>query len=133
MMVRIASRRMHCGGAYPPYGDPPMALSGETIERLRRASTATLTTQLFKRGLRNVFIQGVRRMSASRTNLVGEAFTLRYIPAREDLDVVSAFEDPEHPQRKAIETVPRDHVLVMDCRRETRAASGGDILLTRMQ
>jgi regulator of RNase E activity RraA len=110
-----------------------MALQGETIERLRRASTATLTTQLFKRGLRNVFIQGVRRMSASRTNLVGEAFTLRYIPAREDIDVISAFENPDHPQRKAIETVPRDHVLVMDCRRETRAASGGDILLTRMQ
>ncbi len=110
-----------------------MPLSAETREHLKRASTATLTTQLFKRGLRNVFIQGVRRMSASRDNLVGEAFTLRYIPAREDIDLVSAFEDPEHPQRKAIETVPPDHVLVMDCRRETRAASGGDILLTRLQ
>ena len=50
-----------------------MPLSAETREHLKRASTATLTTQLFKRGLRNVFIQGVRRMSAASDNLVGEA------------------------------------------------------------
>lgn len=107
-------------------------ISSQTAQYLKRAGTATLTTQLFKRGLRNVFIQGIRRMSAARENMVGEAFTLRYIPAREDLDVVSAFENPEHPQRKAIETVPAGQVLVMDCRRETRAASGGNILLTRL-
>ena len=77
-----------------------MPLSAETREHLKRASTATLTTQLFKRGLRNVFIQGVHRMSAASDNLVGEAFTLRYIPAREDLDQLSVFENPEHPQRK---------------------------------
>lgn len=107
-------------------------ISSQTAQYLKRAGTATLTTQLFKRGFRNVFIQGIRRMSAARENMVGEAFTLRYIPAREDLDVVSAFENPEHPQRKAIETVPAGQVLVMDCRRETRAASGGNILLTRL-
>jgi regulator of RNase E activity RraA len=110
-----------------------MPLSAETREHLQRASTATLTTQLFKRGLRNVFIQGVRRMSAASDNLVGEAFTLRYIPAREDLDQISVFENPEHPQRKSIETVPPGQVLVMDCRRETQAASGGHILLTRLK
>src|SRR5438132_801573 len=106
-----------------------MASSSETQDLLRHVSTATLTTQLFKRGLRNVFIQGVRRMSAARGNLVGEAFTLRYIPAREDLDQLNVFENPEHPQRKAIETMPAAQVLVMDCRRDTRAASGGNILL----
>lgn len=100
-----------------------MPLSAETQQHLKGASTATLTTQLFKRGLRNVFIQGVHRMSATADNLVGEAFTLRYIPAREDLDQVSAFDNPDHPQRKAIESVPPGQVLVMDCRRETRAAS----------
>ncbi len=109
-----------------------MALSVETLEHLRHASTATLTTQLFKRGLRNVFIQSVHRMSATTVNMVGEAFTLRYIPAREDLDHVGVFENPEHPQRKAIEQVPPGQVLVMDCRRDTRAASGGHILLTRL-
>jgi regulator of RNase E activity RraA len=110
-----------------------MALSDDTLQQLKRASTATLTTQLFKRGLRNVYLQGVHRMSKAGGNLVGEAFTLRYIPAREDLDHVGVFENPEHPQRKAIEVVPPGQVLVMDCRRDTRAASGGSILLTRMQ
>jgi len=108
-------------------------ISSETSQHLKHAGTATLTTQLFKRGLRNVFIQGIRRMSAAKENMVGEAFTLRYIPAREDLDLLSGFENPEHPQRKAIETVPPGQVLVMDCRRETRAASAGDILLTRLK
>ena len=110
-----------------------MALLEDTLQQLKHASTATLTTQLFKRGLRNVYLQGVRRMSKTGDNLVGEAFTLRYIPAREDLDHVGVFENPEHPQRKAIEVVPPGQVLVMDCRRDTRAASGGSILLTRLQ
>lgn len=110
-----------------------MSLSPATLEHLRRASTATLTTQLFKRGLRNAYVQGVRCMSAPTGNLVGEAFTLRYIPAREDLDHVGVFENPEHPQRKAVETVPAGQVLVMDCRRDTRAASGGHILITRLK
>jgi regulator of RNase E activity RraA len=109
-----------------------MPLSAETLALFRHASAATLTTQLFKRGLRNVCIQGVQRLSRPGPNLVGEAFTLRYIPAREDIDVVSVFENPEHPQRKAIETVPPGQVLVMDCRRDARAASGGSILITRL-
>ena len=62
---------------------------------------------------------------------MGEAVTLRSIPAREDLDVVSAFQDPNHPQRKAIETVGPGQVLVMDCRGDLRAANGGGILTTR--
>ena len=104
----------------------------QTIERLRAVSTATLCTQLFKRGLRNVFIQGCSRMTKAEGNLVGPAFTVRNIPAREDLDQLSAFADPEHPQRKSIETIPPGHVMVLDCRGETRAASGGEILTTRL-
>lgn len=64
--------------------------------------------------------------------MVGEAFTLRYIPAREDLDVVEAFDDYDHPQRKAMESVDQGQVLVMDCRREPYVASGGHILMTRL-
>ena len=109
-----------------------MTLSAVTRQHFKRASSATLTTQLFKRGLRNVYIQGVHRMSKPGANMVGEAFTLRYIPAREDLDHIAVFENPEHPQRKSIEVTPAGHVLVMDCRRDTRAASGGSILLTRL-
>ena len=107
-------------------------LSEETRERLRHVSTATLTTQLFKRGLRNTFVQGVRRLTPGAPPMVGPAFTLRYIPAREDLDHMGVFEDYDHPQRKAIETCPPGFVLVMDCRKETRVASAGDILVTRL-
>lgn len=111
----------------------PGSLSAATLARLRRASTATLTTQLFKRGLRNAYLHGVRRISRPGANMVGPAFTLRNIPSREDLDQVKVFEDPEHPQRKSIETIPPGHVLVVDCRGDTRAASAGDILLTRLE
>ena len=111
-----------------------MNLGHDTLEKLRRVSTATLCTQLFKRGFRNVFLQGVRRLtSPSGGNLVGPAYTMRNIPAREDLDQVSAFDNPEHPQRKGIESVPPGHVLVIDCRGEKRVASGGQILTTRLR
>jgi regulator of RNase E activity RraA len=109
------------------------AVSAATLASLRRVSTATLTTQLFKRGLRNAFVQGVRRVSRAGPNLVGPAFTLRNIPSREDLDHLGVFENPAHPQRKSIETIPAGHVLVVDCRGDTRAASAGGILLTRLE
>jgi regulator of RNase E activity RraA len=108
-------------------------ISGETLERLRAVSTATLSTLLFKRGLRNTWLHGVRRMSSAKGNMVGEAFTLRNIPCREDLDQVSVFENRDHPQRKAFDTVPAGHVLVIDCRGDTHAASGGGILTTRLK
>jgi len=111
-----------------------MELKQQTIDNLRHVSTATLCTQLFKRGFRNVYIQGIKRLTTpSGGNLVGPAFTMRSIPAREDLDQISAFDDPNHPQRKAIESVPPGHVLVLDCRGETRVASGGQILTTRLK
>lgn len=109
-------------------------LSFQTTELLRHVSVATLCTQLFKRGFRNVFIQGIARLTdPSGGNLVGPAFTMRNIPAREDLDQITAFDNPEHPQRKGIESVPPGHVLVIDCRGETRVASGGQILTTRLK
>ena len=108
-------------------------LSQDTLGLLRHVSVATLCTQLFKRGFRNVFIQGIARLTdPSGGNLVGPAFTMRNIPAREDLDQISAFDNPDHPQRKGIESVPPGHVLVIDCRGETRVASGGEILTTRL-
>jgi regulator of RNase E activity RraA len=115
------------------FDDETMDLNPDTLEKLRAVSTATLCTQLFKRGFRNVYIQGIKRLTTpSGGNLVGPAFTMRSIPAREDLDQISAFDDPNHPQRKAIESVPPGHVLVLDCRGETRVASGGQILTTRL-
>ena len=95
-------------------------------------STATLCTALFKRGLRNQFIQDVRPLNTSLPNMVGPAYTLRYIPAREDLNPISVFQDPAHPQRKAVEECPPDAVLVIDSRKDARAASAGGILVTRL-
>ena len=112
-----------------------VVVSEATLEQLRHVSTATLTTQLFKRGLRNVFLQGVAPLvkpAPGAANVVGPAFTLRNIPAREDLDHVGVFQDPEHPQRKAVETAPAGSVLVQDCRGERAAASVGSILALRL-
>ena len=106
----------------------------DTLAHLKKISVATLCTQLFKRGLRNVYIQGIARLTEpAGGNMVGPAYTMRNIPAREDLDQISAFDNPDHPQRKGIESVPPGHVLVLDCRGETRVASGGQILTTRLK
>jgi len=102
------------------------------LAHMRGVSTATLTTQMFRRGFRNVFMQGVRRLGPPGPNLVGPAYTLRNIPAREDIDRTEAFANPEHPQRRAVETTPAGHVLVVDCRGDARVASGGQILMTRL-
>ncbi len=64
--------------------------------------------------------------------MVGPAYTMRYIPAREDLDHLGVFEDRSHPQRKGIEECPPGHVLVIDSRRNPAAASAGGILVTRL-
>jgi regulator of RNase E activity RraA len=108
---------------------PP--ISQTTLDLLAQASTATITTQLFKRGLRNQFLNGVLPFNPAHARFVGEAVTLRSIPAREDLDREEVFRDPDHPQRKAIETVGPGQVLVLDCRGELRAANAGAILITR--
>lgn len=108
-------------------------MQSDTHEKLRHVSVATLSTALFKRGLRNQVIQDVRPVGPRGRNMVGPAFTLRYIPAREDLNQLSVFQNPEHPQRRAVESCPPGAVFVMDSRKDPRAASAGDILVTRLQ
>jgi len=110
--------------------DAPM--NPETKAKLEHVSVATLATALFKRGLRNQVIQDVRPVARKGKNMVGPAFTLRYMPAREDRNQLVEFRNPEHPQRHAIETCPAGHVLVMDSRKTATAASAGDILITRL-
>ncbi|NNK87347.1 MAG: ribonuclease activity regulator RraA, partial [Flavobacteriaceae bacterium] len=107
-------------------------LSDNNRKKLKKISTATLATCLFKRGLRNQYIQNVSPLGPIRDSMVGEAFTLRYIPAREDLNPVSVFRDPNHPQRVAIESCPKGSVLVIDSRNNAKAASAGSILVTRL-
>ena len=107
-------------------------LSGETRDRLMRVSTATICTALFKMGLKNQFIQDVGPVSPKPQNMVGQAYTLRYIPAREDLNPITVFQDPNHPQRVGVEEIPPGNVMVIDSRKNPGAASAGSILVTRM-
>jgi regulator of RNase E activity RraA len=107
-------------------------LKVETREKLKTVSTATLATALFKRGLRNQMIQDVRPLNPGDVSMVGEAYTLRYMPAREDLNPISVFQDRGHPQRKAVEECPEGAVLVIDSRKDARAASAGSILVSRL-
>lgn len=109
-----------------------MSLTSETRDKLKGVSTATLCTALFKRGLRNQFIQDVRPLNPALPTMVGEAFTLRYIPAREDLNPITVFQDRGHPQRKAVEECPPGAVMVIDSRKDARAASAGGILVSRL-
>lgn len=107
-------------------------MNKDTREKLLHVSTATICTALFKRGLHRQFIQDVHPLNPSLGNMVGPAFTLRYIPAREDLNPITVFEDRAHPQRKAVEDCPPGHVFVIDSRCDPRAASAGSILVARL-
>ncbi|MEP5422197.1 MAG: ribonuclease activity regulator RraA [Roseibium sp.] len=106
-------------------------LSKQAHEKLMSVSTATLTTIMFKRGLRNIFLQGVQRLSQG-SNMVGAAYTLRYIPAREDLDHLGSFADKTNAQRKGVEECPVGAVFVIDSRGDASAASAGCILAARL-
>ncbi len=110
----------------------PVAISSDTRESFKRISTATIATALYRRGLRQQFIQGALPLAPLRHGMVGIAFTLRYMPAREDLNPVEVFADPTHPQRVAVETCPPGAVLVIDSRNDPRAASAGSILVSRL-
>lgn len=108
-------------------------MNPDTRQKLRGVATATITTALYKRGFRNQMIQGVTPIGTGKTEaMVGPAYTLRYIPAREDLNGLEVFRDPAHPQRKGVEECPEGHVMVMDSRKDPSAASAGGILVTRL-
>ena len=108
------------------------ALGPGTLDRLRRISTPTLVTQLFKLGLRSRFLHGLRPVCPD-LRMVGEAVTMRFVPAREDLATLEALADPRYPQRRAIEEIQQGQVLVMDCRGVREAAAAGDILVARLR
>jgi regulator of RNase E activity RraA len=110
-----------------------MSLDNATRDKLKTVSTATIATALFKRGFRNQMIQGAGPLRLGKPTMVGEAYTLRYMPAREDRNTVSVFQNRAHPQRKAIEECPPGAVFVVDSRKDARAASAGSILVTRLQ
>lgn len=103
----------------------------EVFEKLRTVSTATLTAQLNKRGFRNTFLQGLYPLRPD-LRMVGYAFTLRYVPAREDL-TDTLYDNTKNMQRVAVETVGPEEVLVIDARGDVRGATLGNILATRLK
>ncbi|MFW8588629.1 ribonuclease activity regulator RraA [Rhizobium beringeri] len=109
-----------------------MPLSVEAIETLKTVSTATLTTVLLKKGLRNVWIRGAVPLKPGQPRIVGPAFTLRFVPAREDLATPASWASP-NSTRAAIEAMPEGCVAVVDAMGVTDAGIFGDILCARMQ
>jgi regulator of RNase E activity RraA len=113
-----------------PQSSRPVNLTSSAFEKLHTVSTATLTSQLSKRGFRNTFLQGLQPLRPD-LRMVGYAFTLRYVPMREDL-VDELYDNTKNVQRIAVESVGQDDILVIDARGDTRAATLGNILATRL-
>ena len=109
-----------------------MALDRKVIDILSQVTTATLTTLLLKKGLRNVWMRGTRPMNAGQPRLVGRAFTLRFVPAREDLATPESWSKPIST-RGAIEAMPEGCICVADAMGVTDAGIFGDILCARMK
>ncbi len=108
-----------------------MQLEPKAIDILSQISTATLTTILLKKGLRNVWMRGTRPLRAGQPRLVGRAFTLRFVPAREDLATPESWSSPIST-RAAIEDMPAGCIAVVDSMGVTDAGIFGDILCARM-
>ena len=116
--------------------NPLSPLPAGVIERLKQASGGSLTTELFKKGLRQCFLVGLKPMNPKAARFAGEAFTMRMIPAREDIDTIATltpYPNPDNLQWEAVENIPPGHVLVIDSRNDPRAASAGAILPSRMK
>lgn len=112
-------------------GIDPLPLDAEIRHVLSGVTTATLTTVLLKKGLRNVWLRGARPLRPGGPRLVGRAFTLRFVPAREDLATPASWGSPIST-RAAIEAMPADCIAVVDAMGVTDAGIFGDILCSRM-
>src|ERR1041384_7579618 len=109
-----------------------MPLTPQAIETLKNVSTATITTVLLKKGLRNVWLRGARPLAPGQTRVVGPAFTLRFVPAREDLATPESWSSPRST-RAAIEAMPEGCIAVVDAMGITDAGIFGDLLCARMK
>jgi regulator of RNase E activity RraA len=108
-----------------------MSLDAKTVATLSAISTATITTVLLKKGLRNVWMRGTKPLRPDQPRIVGRAFTLRFVPAREDLATPESWASPKST-RAAIEAMPAGCIAVVDAMGITDAGIFGDILCARM-
>src|SRR5271168_1557829 len=113
-------------------GEPSrMTIDAKTLAALSGVSTATITTVLLKKGLRNVWMRGTRPIRSPQPRQIGRAFTLRFVPAREDLATPASWSNPIST-RAAIEAMPEGCIAVVDAMGVTDAGIFGDILCARM-
>jgi len=103
------------------------------LENLRSVSVATITMQLLKRGLRSCYIAGAMPLTADTPRIAAPAYTMRFIPMREDLSDPAVLSDPEYAPRKSVEEIPAGHIMVIDCRGVTSAGALGDIIALRLK
>ena len=108
-----------------------MALDAKVLETLSKVSTGTVTTILLKKGLRNVWMRGTRPLRPNQSRVVGPAFTMRFVPAREDLATPESWSSPRST-RAAIEEMPEGCIAVVDAMGITDAGIFGDILCARI-
>ncbi|HJO74959.1 MAG TPA: ribonuclease activity regulator RraA [Rhodospirillales bacterium] len=108
-------------------------MDDDTYKGLSAISTATVTMQLLKRGIRNVSMAGVRPLNDPVQRILGPAYTLRYVPLREDLSTPEVLGRPDYPPRLAIEQAPEGSVLVIDGRGRGDLAVVGDLLTERLK
>lgn len=116
-----------------PRTEATSPIAQETRERLSCVGSANIASALYKRGFRNVYLLGLAPLSAEQGQLVGPAYTLRFIPAREDLDSMANYARNDNLHRIAIEECPEDAVLVIDTGNSVRAAAMGDMMAARLK
>ena len=109
-----------------------MNLDAQTSQALAAISTATITTILLKKGLRKVWMRGTKPLRTNQPRVVGRAFTLRFVPAREDLATPAAWSSPRST-RAAVEAMTEGSIVVADAMGVTDAGIFGDILCARMK
>jgi regulator of RNase E activity RraA len=110
-----------------------LGLSPATRAKLSRVGSANIANALLKRGLRNTYMLGIAPLSPDQEQLVGPAYTLRFIPAREDLDTMANYGRTDNLHRRAIEECPPGYVLVIDTSGSADASSAGDLMAARMR
>jgi len=108
-------------------------LSDDVREQLARSGTSNISNCLLKRGLRNTFLLGVQGVAENQPVMVGQAFTVRFIPAREDLDSMALYARDDGLHRRAIETCPPGAVLVLATGGDNRSAVMGDMMALRLK
>jgi regulator of RNase E activity RraA len=108
-------------------------LTQATRDKLASVGTANIANALLKRGLRRAYMLGVAPLSQDQAPMVGPAFTLRFIPSREDIDTMANYSRPDNVHRRAVEECPPGHVLVIDTDGSSMASSAGDLMAARMK